>query len=157
MPAGVSASDYLDPDVERPPDAGDVMLVQSLGALADVRLRRFAVVFIDEQRRYEKDAALGHAFEMTRILVEIAAVLNRSDAGLDRDVEPAPAERVAHDSTVERVRLLDQRLHLVEIEGAIARAVTRPRTGAAGRRAFDHVGASTHHAAHHRAYRSEER
>src|SRR5437763_1701154 len=33
---------------------------------------------------------------------------------------------MAHDAAVERVRLLDERLHFVQIEGAVARTVTRP-------------------------------
>ena len=128
------------------------MLQQCLGALADMRLRRFAVVFVNQQRRHKEDAALGHAFEVARVFVEVAAMLDGIDAGLDRDVEPAPAERMAHDPPVEGVRLLDQRLHLVEIEGAVARTVARPGAGAAGGRAFDHIGAGPHHAAHHRAH-----
>ena len=125
------------------------------GALAHMRLRRFAVVFVDQQRRHEKDAALGHLFEMARVLVEIAAVLDRVDAGLDRDVEPAPAERVAHHAAVERVRLVDQRAHLVEVEGGVARAVPGARAGAAGGRAFDDVGAGPHHLAHDIAHIGE--
>ena len=45
-------------------------------------------------------------------------MLDRVDPGLDRDVEPAAAQRMAHDAAVERLRLVDQGLHLVEVEGA---------------------------------------
>ena len=78
-------------------------------------------------------------------------MVDRIDAGLDRDVQAAPAERMADHAAVERMRLLDQRLHLVEVEGAVARPVAGARAGAAGRGAFDHVGPGAHHAAHHRA------
>ena len=120
-----------------------------------MRLGRFAVVFVDEQGRHEKDTALGHAFEMARVFVEIAAMFDRIDPRVDRNVEPAAAQRVAHDPPVEGVRLVDQRLHLVKVEGAVARPVARPGAGAAGRRAFDHVGAGPHHPAHHRPHIGE--
>src|SRR5260221_6407485 len=131
--AGVGTGDDPDAKVERPSDAGDVMLVERLGPLAHMRLRRFAVVFVDEQRRHEKDAALGHAFEMAGILVEVTAMLDRIDPGIDRDVETAPAQSMTHDSAVERMRLFDQRLHLVEVERAVAWPMPRPGAGAAGR------------------------
>ena len=148
--AGVGAGDDLDPGGERARGSrrGARRVVRPL---ADMRLRRFAVVFVDQQGRHKNDAALRHPVEMARVLVEIAAVVDRIDAGLDRDVEPAAAQRMADHPAVERMRLLDQRLHLVEVEGAVARAVARARAGAAGRRAFDDVGAGAHHAPHHRA------
>ena len=126
--------------------------LQRLRALANMRLRRSAVVLVDEQRRHKKDAALGHALEMARVLGEITAVLDRIDAGLDRNVEASPAECMAHDAAVERMRLVDERLHLVEIEGAVARPVPLTRAGTAGRGAFDDVGAGPHHLAHDIAY-----
>ena len=72
VPAGIGAGHHLDPDRQRPLDALDVVLDQRQGALADMRLRRFAVVLVDQQGRHEEDAALGHAFEVARVLVEIA-------------------------------------------------------------------------------------
>ena len=77
-------------------------------------------------------------------------MVDRIDAGLDRDAQPAPAERVADHPAVERVRLLDQGLHLVEVEGAVTRPVPRARAGAAGRRTFDDVGPGANDPAHHR-------
>ena len=59
-----------------------------------------------------------HPFELRRVLVQIAAVLDRVDPGLDGDVETDAAERMAHHAAVEAVRLVNQRLHLVEVEGA---------------------------------------
>ena len=88
--------------------------------------------------------------EQFRLLVEIAAVVDRIDAGLDRDAQAAAAERMADHPAVERVRLLDQCLHLVEVEGAVMRPVPRARAGAAGRGAFDHIGPGAHDPPHHR-------
>ena len=48
VPAGIGASHHLHADLERPLDARDVMLQQRLGTLADMRLRRSAVVFVDQ-------------------------------------------------------------------------------------------------------------
>ena len=153
--AGIGAGHHLDADLQRPPDARYMVLQQYLGALPDMRLRRFAVVFVNQQRRHEKDAALCHSFQMPRVLVEVATMLDRIDAGIDRNVEAAPAQCVAHDAPVKGVRLVDQCLHLVEIEGAVARPMTGPRAGTAGRRAFDDIGAGPHHAAHHRPHIGE--
>src|SRR5204863_368803 len=135
--AGIGAGDDLYPDLERPTDARHMRFLQRLRALANMRLRRSAVVLVNEQRRHKKDAALRHALEMARVLGEITAVLDRIDAGLDRNVEASPAECMAHDAAVERMRLVDERLHLVEIEGAVARPVPLTRAGTAGRGAFD--------------------
>ena len=77
-------------------------------------------------------------------------MVDRIDAGLDRDPQAAAAERVTNHPAVERVRLLDQGLHLVEVEGAVMRPMPRPRAGAAGRGAFDHVGPGAHDPPHHR-------
>ena len=82
-------------------------------------------------------------------------MVDRIDPGLDRDLQPAPAQRMADDPAVERVRLLDQGLHLVEVEGAVHRPMARARAGAAGRGAFDHVGPGAHHPAHHRPHIGE--
>ena len=117
------------------------MLLQLLGAFADMRQRRFAVELVHRKGRHEKDAALRHHVEQFGLLVEVAAVLDRIDAGLDRDAQPAAAQRMTHDAAIERMGFFGQRLHLVEVEGAVARAVARARAGAAGRRAFDDVGA----------------
>ena len=35
-------------------------------------------------------------------------------------------------------------MHLVKVEGAVTRSVTGARAGAAGRRAFDHIGTGPH-------------
>src|SRR5262249_5254928 len=93
----------------------------------------------------------GHALEMARVLVEVGAVLDRVDPGFDGDVETAAAERMAHDAAVEGLGLVAQRLHLVEVERRVERAVARPRAGAAGGGAFDDVGTGPDHLAHHLA------
>jgi hypothetical protein len=56
-------------------------------ALADMRLRRFAVVVVDQHRRYEENVTRRHLVDQVRMLVEIGAVLDRVDPGLDRDFE----------------------------------------------------------------------
>ena len=89
----------------------------------------------------------------SRLLVEIAAVLDRIDARLDRDAQPGAAERVAHHATAERVRLVDERLHLLERELGILRPVAGARAGAAGGRALDVVRAGADHRAHRRPHR----
>jgi len=61
---------------------------------------RFAVVFVDREGRHEKDAALGHRIEQFGPLIQIAAVLDRIDAGLDRNLQSAAAQRVAHHPTI---------------------------------------------------------
>jgi hypothetical protein len=73
------------------------------------------VVFVDRKGRQEKDAALRHHVEQFGLLVEIAAMFDRVDAGLDRDAQPAAAERMTHDPAIQRVRFVGQRLHLVAI------------------------------------------
>ena len=151
--AGVGSGDDVDPGGERPADALQVMRAQRTGALAHVGRRRFAVVLVDRQRRDERDPALRHHRNQLTILVEVAAVLDRVDAGFDRHAQPGPAHRVAHDPTSEQVGLVDQRLHLVQRERAVARAVTGTRAGAAGGSALDHVGARPDHGPHRRAHR----
>src|SRR5206468_7945318 len=64
--AGIGAGDDLYPDLERPPDACHMCFLQRLRALANMRLRRSAVVLVNEKRRHKKDAALRHALEMSR-------------------------------------------------------------------------------------------
>jgi predicted dithiol-disulfide oxidoreductase (DUF899 family) len=122
--AGVGSGGDLDAGGEGPPQALGVMLLQVLCPLANMRQGRFAVIFVDREGRHEEDAALGHLVERFRLLVEITAVLDRIDAGLDRDAQPTTAQRVAHHAAIERVRLVGQRLHFVEIEGAVARPMT---------------------------------
>ena len=149
--AGVGSGGDLDPGGEGPAQALDVVLPQMVRPFANMRQRRFAVEVVDRKGRHKEDAALRHRVEQFGLLVEVAAVLYRIDAGLDRDAQAPSAERVTHDAAVERVRLVGQRLHLVEIEGAVARPVLGARAGAAGRRAFDDVRTGSHHAANHRA------
>ena len=93
--------------------------------LSDAYARRgeFGPGITDDAQLVE---ALGHPVQMARVLVEITAVLDRVDAGLDRDVEPTAAQRMAHHPAAERMRFLNQRLHLVAIEGAVARSVPSP-------------------------------
>src|SRR5579864_6000411 len=146
--AGIGTRDDLDPSLERPLDRQEVVLIEVARPLADMRLRRFAVELVDQKRWDENDAARCHQVEVSRVLIEVTAMLDRIDAGFDRDVEASPAKRMAHHPPIKRMRLLDQRLYLVEIEGPIARSVPRPRAGAAGGRAFDEIGAGSHHAAH---------
>ena len=122
-----------------------MVLLQLMGPFADMRQRRFAVEIVNRKGRHKKDAALRHHVEELGLLVQVAAVLDRVDAGLDRDAQAASAERMAHDAAVEGMRLVGQRLHFVEIEGAVRRPVLGPRAGAAGRRAFDDVGPGAHH------------
>ena len=78
---------------------------------------------VNREGRHEEDAALRHHVEQLGLLVQVAAMLDRVDAGLDRNAQPAAAQRMAHDPAIERMRLLGQRLHFVEIEGAVPRPV----------------------------------
>ena len=122
---------------------------------ADMRQRGFAVEVVDREGRHEDDAPLRHSVEEFGLLGEIAAVLDRVDAGLDRNAQSAAAERVAHDAAVERVRLVGQRLHLVQIERAVPWTVLGTRAGAARRGAFDDVGAGPHDPPYDRTHISE--
>jgi hypothetical protein len=105
--AGVSARGDLDPGSERLAEARDVMFFQLLGPFADMRLRRFAVKVVDRKRRHKKDALARHHVEQFRLLVEIAAMVDRIDPGLDGNPQPAAAERMTDHAAVKRVCLLD--------------------------------------------------
>ena len=78
-------------------------------------------------------------------------MLYEIDARFDRDAQAPAAERVAHHAAVERVRLVGQCLHLVEIEGAVPRPVPGTRAGPAGGRAFDDIRPRPHYPADYRA------
>src|SRR5262249_13336462 len=56
----VGAGDHAHPGPQRALHGLEVMLAQLLCALADVRGRRLAMVFVDGQGGDEEDAALGH-------------------------------------------------------------------------------------------------
>src|SRR2546425_2190437 len=126
MAAGVGAGRDCHAELERPLDAGEVVLLQLVRAGAHVGRCALAVILVDEQRRDEERALARHPLEVLRVLVEVATVLDRIDAGHERGVEPGTAKRVAHHATAERVRLRHQRLHLFEREGRVERPVARP-------------------------------
>src|SRR5579875_3958945 len=123
MSAGIGSGGDLDAGGERSAQALHMVFLKRQRALAHMRLRRFAVIVVDREGRHKENAAFGHRVEQLGLLVEIAAVLDRIDPGCDRDPKASAAERMAHDAAVERMRLVDERLHLVEIEGAVARTV----------------------------------
>ena len=105
--AGVGAGDDLDAGRQRALDAREVVLAQRPRAVADVGGLRLAVVLVHGQRGDEEGAALGHHRDELGILVEIAAMLDRVDAGLERQAQAGAAERMAHHLAAERVRLVD--------------------------------------------------
>jgi hypothetical protein len=111
--ASISAGDDLHPGIERPPDRQDMMFFEIERTLADMRLRRFAVVVVDQHRRYEENFACRHLVDQVGTLVEIGPVLDRVDPGLDRDFEPDATKRMAHDFSVQRMRLIDQCLQFI--------------------------------------------
>src|SRR5215472_6134343 len=139
MAAGVRTGGYFYSGRKRPTQAFDMVFPQMQGSFADMRQRRLAMEVVDREGRHKEDATFRHRVQQFGFFIEIAAVLDRVDAGLDRDAQPAAAERMAHDAAVEGVRLLGQRLHLVQIEGAVPRAVLWARAGAACRGAFDDI------------------
>src|SRR4029453_5661956 len=78
---------------------------------------------------------------------KIASVADRGDAGLDRDPEAPATERVTHHLASERVRFVDERLHLVERERRVPWPVSLARAGAAGRAPLNDSGARPDHRA----------
>ena len=149
--AGIGSGGDLDPRGECPAQALDMVLPQMVGPFADMRQRRLAVEIVNRKGRHKEDAALRHRVEQFGLLVEVAAVLDRVDPGLDRNAQAPAAKGVTHDTAVERVRLVGQRLHVVQIEGAVPRPVLGARTGTARGRAFDDVRPGPHHSADHRS------
>jgi hypothetical protein len=124
--AGVGAGRDRHAELERPLDAGDVVLLEIVRACAHVGRRALAVIHVDEQRGDEERALARHSPQMLRVLIEVAAVLDRIDPGHECCVESGTTERMAHHAAAERVRLRHQGLHLLEREGRIERPVPRP-------------------------------
>ncbi len=83
--AGVGAGGDLDPGRDCPAQALDVVFLQMVRPFADMRQGRFAVKIVYRKGRHEEDAALGHRIEQFGLFVEVTAVLDRIDAGLDRN------------------------------------------------------------------------
>src|SRR5215470_8937998 len=148
--ARVGAGDHAHARLERAVDGLDVVHVQRTRALADVPGARLAVIFIDGEGGHQEHAALRHHRDQLRLLVEIAAVLDGIDAGLEGDAQAPSTEGVAHDLAPQRMRLVDQGAHLVQVEGAVLRPVAGARAGAARGGALDDVGARPNHGAHDR-------
>src|SRR5499427_5749368 len=146
----VRAGNHAHASLEGTMDGFDVMHVQRPGALADVAGARLAMVLVDGEGRHEEHATLRHHRDQLRFLVEVAAVLDGIDAGLEGDAQAAPTEGVAHDLASERVRLVDEGAHLVQVEGAVLRPVAGARARPARGGTLDDVGARPDHGANDR-------
>src|ERR1700749_1957559 len=101
MAAGIGSGRDLDAGSECPLQALDVVLFELLRSFANMRHRRFAVEIVDRESRHKEDPALRHHIDQFRLFAEVTTMLDRIDAGFDRGTQPAAAERVTHDASVE--------------------------------------------------------
>lgn len=81
---GVGAGGDGHAQLEGPPHAGQVMLVQGERPSPDVGSLALAVVDVHEEGGHDERTLPGHPVQEVRVLVEVAPVLDRIDAGLDR-------------------------------------------------------------------------
>ena len=148
--SGVGAEDHLHARADRPLEglallaADHPFLVETL-LLRTVRSagREDVVVIVDVH--VEPRAVLFG--ELDRGVAGEARVLDGVDSGEDRIVDPGVAVGMGGDLEPEHVRLVGDRLHLLEAELLRADAVAH-REHAAGRADLDHFGAVFVHPAH---------
>ena len=129
------------------------MVVAQCGrACPPVRRTPRGVECVNAECRYEEDALLRHHRSELGVFIDVGAVLDGVDAGLDRKPQARTPKSVAHDAPPAFVRLVHQRLQLFAFEQQVFGAKARRRAGASGGCHLDDVGPRANHLSHLRPH-----
>ncbi len=126
MSPGIGARSHLHTRFQGPMEAFDMVWFKIVAAHPHMRWTDLAVKDIDRECGDKENPLLCHHGNELRVFIQITAVLNGIHPGLNSGSQAGSPQRMAHHPFPERMRLIHQRPHLVQVERRILGSVPRP-------------------------------